>query len=637
MLNRFFYNFILTLLLGTAIGCSSGGGGGEDTDIAEIKEIEQTGEFSEDEFFSSEGIAETQEEQLVDDVPGLEDDLNISEESGEQPLGDDLALDVALEGTEDDLFDDAGFGEEITASEESSIGENVEVESEDLDSLLSEDLGGEDFGSGADDVLATNQNATGEAPLELDTEEDLFRDIDEPLATSEENTDDLFSSDDPVVDTTTPGDSMASGGSYSDTAQSEMSEDIDVVSPDEYGFNNDVLAEDKSASDLLAEDISVDDVDYGSYGEPSTPVATEKTYIPVKKMRTVPYTKNGVLVNAIYFVRQGDSLNSIGQKIYGSGSGVDFTIVNPHLKSGNLKVGQKVYYNSPQRPQDNSRLLTYYQDVQAPMLTYAARESENIRDLSENLLGHPRSWMEVWATNMEVESKWALEAPYQIRYWKGGGFNPTPAAQPTLAQNDSSFDNQANLDMAPEENPFDNQNAPAKTEPETSPFETDLAMDDTSFDDTSSPANAGTVNNDSGFNNDAVAQDDAFNNPVDNELDAFAPDLAAEEPVMDAVPENDPFAATDAQEDPAMAENAQNPRDVARNESGGFQAQSQGGLMDDPMKLGIIGGALLLLLLVGYMVVKRRKETDDIVEMQSFDFGGETMIDEEANKTQIDI
>lgn len=612
-----------------AISCSSGGGD-DDLNIAEIKEIEQTGEFSEDEFFSSDGLGDISEEKLVDDVPGLEDELNMSEESGEESFGDDLDLDVALEGTEDDLFDDAGFGDEIIGNEESNIGQNVDVDNEDLDSLLSEDLEGEDFGSGSDDLFSADEGAitNEEAPLELESEDDLFRDIDEPLATSDENTDDLFSSDDPTVDTT-PGDSMANGGAYSETAQS--------------AYNDDMLAEDKTSSDLLSEDISVDDVDYGSYDQTADQgteaVAMKKSYIPVKKMRTVPYTKNGVLVNAIYFVRDGDTLSSIGQKIYGSGSGVDFTIVNPHLKPGNLKVGQKVYYNSPQRPQDNSRLITYYQDVQAPAQTYSASRSENIRELSENLLGHPRSWMEIWATNMEIESKWALEAPYQIKYWKGGGFNPTPpAAQPIMAQNENetASQNQANLDMAPEEDTFANNNSnnrnnePSIEEPETSPFETDLAMNDSandnSFDETPDTSNR---------NND-------FDN-IDNELDAFAPDLAAEEPVGRDQPENDPFAAAQAQRqnDITITDNNNNPppnpRDVARNQNDGFPAQSSGGLLDDPMKLGIIGGALLLLLLVGYMVIKRRKETEDVVEMESFDFGGETMIDEEVNKTQIDI
>ena len=65
----------------------------------------------------------------------------------------------------------------------------------------------------------------------------------------------------------------------------------------------------------------------------------------------------------------------------------------------------KVYYNSPQRPSDSGRLLTYYEDLSVAPQQYVSKPGDNIRVVAQNLLGHERSWMEVWATNPDVDSK----------------------------------------------------------------------------------------------------------------------------------------------------------------------------------------------------------------------------------------
>lgn len=138
--------------------------------------------------------------------------------------------------------------------------------------------------------------------------------------------------------------------------------------------------------------------------------------IPVKKIKTYPFNRGGILANAVYIARQGDDLSSISQTIYGTDRTSDLLTVNPNLHRG-VDVGDKVYYNSPNRPQDSNSLLFYYEDIGANPQEHITSGNENIRDLAETLFGERESWKELWATNMDVESKWSLPDGLALRHW----------------------------------------------------------------------------------------------------------------------------------------------------------------------------------------------------------------------------
>lgn len=147
---------------------------------------------------------------------------------------------------------------------------------------------------------------------------------------------------------------------------------------------------------------------------------SEPSWVPVKKMAEAPFQKNGVLANALYIVREGDTLSSISQKIYGEDRTTELLNVNTTLGRG-VKVGDKVYYNSPQRPEDATNMNTYYGDVGLQPEVYVSKAGDNLRAVSKQLLGHPRSWMEVWATNAEIDSKGELPSGTRVQYWTGDG------------------------------------------------------------------------------------------------------------------------------------------------------------------------------------------------------------------------
>lgn len=167
--------------------------------------------------------------------------------------------------------------------------------------------------------------------------------------------------------------------------------------------------------------------------EPSVKVSDStseaKAWIPVRKMKKTPYKDSGALINRLYVARSGDTMNSVAQKIYGNeGKSKELMRWNPHFRGKSLNVGDKIYYASARNPADDGQIQLYYEEAGIQPQMYTASKNESIRKVSQKLLGHPRSWMEVWATN-DVESKWDLAAGTQLRYWPDGTNVPVVTAQ----------------------------------------------------------------------------------------------------------------------------------------------------------------------------------------------------------------
>ena len=155
--------------------------------------------------------------------------------------------------------------------------------------------------------------------------------------------------------------------------------------------------------------------------------AAVKKWIPLKKIKSSPYQKAGVWVNAVYIAREGETLQSVSNKIFNSDRVAHLQAINSHLKNRGVKVGDKIYYNSPVRPDDGQQLLFYFVDQGTLPTEYLVEAGKNIRQVSRELLGHPDSWKEIWATNPELKSKGKLDHSVTIRYFPPGA--GTAAAQ----------------------------------------------------------------------------------------------------------------------------------------------------------------------------------------------------------------
>lgn len=162
--------------------------------------------------------------------------------------------------------------------------------------------------------------------------------------------------------------------------------------------------------------------------------------IAIKKVEAVPFRRDGVLLNAVYVVRPKDTFKKISEKIFQeSNRAKDLASLNPGVKP---RVGDKVYYNSPMRPDDEANLRTYYEDSGVPSETYVAQEGDDLRKVSKKLLGFSDAWKEVFATN-EVESTRKISPGTELKYWKAAG---QEAAPPMAASEPPPLDQK--LDMA---------------------------------------------------------------------------------------------------------------------------------------------------------------------------------------------
>lgn len=180
-----------------------------------------------------------------------------------------------------------------------------------------------------------------------------------------------------------------------------------------------------SASSALADNSSPLGIDPG-YEKPSKK-SSSSSYVdapstpPVqaslKKVEDAPFDRGGQLLNAVYIARPGDTYKKIAMNIYGdSARQKDLKSANPSISKP--KAGDKIYFNSPQRPTDRTAMRTFYEDMGMTPEVYVAKDGDNLRTVADQLLGYKGAWKEVWVTNRDVESKSTLMAGTELRYWK---------------------------------------------------------------------------------------------------------------------------------------------------------------------------------------------------------------------------
>lgn len=213
-----------------------------------------------------------------------------------------------------------------------------------------------------------------------------------------------------------------------DFAVGEIGEDSVMV--DEGDIPEETLSSNEE-QDLFANESVVEDTQsYDSYEPVEFVGGGASNLVSVKKMKPAAYSRAGANINRLYVVRDGDNMSNVAQKIYGSDRSSDLLAWNGHFAGKSLKVGDKIYYSSPAAPND-PEMKTYYEDNNLAPQFYTSKSGENIRSIAQSLLGNERSWMELYATNPDVTSKWALPTGTQLRYWDG-----TSAGQP-MAQADA--------------------------------------------------------------------------------------------------------------------------------------------------------------------------------------------------------
>lgn len=283
--------------------------------------------------------------------------------------GDELAVDVAA----------ADSAEVETVEGE----ENLDIMADDSTASLSEE--------------ALPEDALGEAPPDPTVDalsEDPMMAENSGAPPAAESSDDFAANDLPPVDL--PADTLAESSLPDESV-------VENVPP--------VVEQSEPTSDTMAEASTSHD----TYEEPKKET---KPVVSYRKVEATPWRESGKLLNTAYVAREGDSWASVSTMIYGSEKVAELKKLNPQFKSRQLKVGDKLYYNSPHRPDDDTKVLTYYEDNGMAPEVYITKSGDKLRQVAKELFGSEQAWKELYATN-EFESKGGLDEGTQIKYWRG--------------------------------------------------------------------------------------------------------------------------------------------------------------------------------------------------------------------------
>ena len=154
-----------------------------------------------------------------------------------------------------------------------------------------------------------------------------------------------------------------------------------------------------------------------TYSEPAKPVTAAASTSLQKIAETIPYAHGEGFVNTVYIARPKERLADISQTVFGMDKSKELKQINPYLKSRGARPGDKIYYVSPNRPTDSSKMVSYYEDNGMTASTYVAKKGDRLTKVSKDLLGYSNAWKEVWTTN-SIQSKTKLAEGDVIQYWK---------------------------------------------------------------------------------------------------------------------------------------------------------------------------------------------------------------------------
>jgi|GEM_PF-2738836 len=377
-----------------------------------------------DELDGGDGIAEEDSEEEEDTLEGEDGDID-----GDLSL-DEIEDDI-VEGVEDDFSDE---------DEDPEVADALDGEDEDIDDFdEDEDDDDEDFADFDEDDDDEDMDDFDEddddedfADFDEDDDED-FADFDEDddedddFDDFDEDEDDEFAEDEMDDEESSPDGESAEAGeegeqNYPETAEAQpqfRGEGQPVpVAPIEDG-------EESVIAGAQLDDVSVEEpLPQDDLGNPDPLITStevdvpSRDWIPVKKIKTEPFSRNGRLLNAVYIARPGDSLETISQKIFGIDKSSELLADNSYLQNG-IDPGDKVYYTSTSRPADKSIIKVFYEDVGLQAKTYLTETNDDMRRLGSKLLGFQEGWKEIWAINPNVISKSGLTPGIELRYWKG--------------------------------------------------------------------------------------------------------------------------------------------------------------------------------------------------------------------------
>jgi hypothetical protein len=326
-----------------------------------------------------------------DEADGFEDELNSELEDVEDA---ESTTDVAEEASADE--------EEQDNTEQAAEG-SADEDAEDLESMDADD---EDFLAEDSESPATDTDQLEEKDLKGELEKENIATATEPPGVTPVETPPPT-----AVDPLAQPDGMATAGAnpadvpntaaVQDSQSQFASDGFEVINPP-------VPQEDLGVSDPLVAEVD----------PPLPSVKAAQEIVPLSKINKDPFFRNERLMNSVYLVRPNEDLAIISQKIYNEDKTSQLFADNPHLSKG-IETGDKVYYMSPNRPEDKRTILTYFEDNKMAPQYYVTRKGDDIKKIGREVLGAEDGWKEIWATNDTLQTQAQLPSGLKIRYWSG--------------------------------------------------------------------------------------------------------------------------------------------------------------------------------------------------------------------------
>jgi hypothetical protein len=190
-----------------------------------------------------------------------------------------------------------------------------------------------------------------------------------------------------------------------------------------------------------------------TFQETQAQPAQKRTFSGHSRVPKIPQnavTRKGDKLNRFYFVRQGDTPQSLSQLFYGSEDHAS------HLKKwngGSWTAGRIVYYSSPIEATD-SQMHSFYQERNVTPEEYTVERGDWLSKVAQKKLGSHGSWKEIAVIN-DMSKPDALEVGQKLAMYPKdlSGFGGAPQ----VAQNEPP--------VQPEEQPTQAKVEPVQQEP----------------------------------------------------------------------------------------------------------------------------------------------------------------------------
>jgi nucleoid-associated protein YgaU len=305
------------------------------------------------------------------------------------------------------------YEETVSDSEMSDSGEGDLAESSDSDDTGFDEAKEEtaDAESSSDQTLASTDSEKSDGAASDSDFESLADDDFENLSFDESGS------------TKTAGTETATG---TDSALGTGSESL---SDDSSLFGETTTADAGSTNAVGSADASSSDFGLGSAPGFTDPVSQSKPKMfrasVMPKIPSEAVSKQGANLNRFYFIRKGDTPNSVATLIYGQESRAE------DLTSWNSTAwvpGNLIYYVSPKDAGDG-QMRSLYEERNLNPTTVSVQRGESISQIALKRLGHVNSWKELAVVN-QLDRPDNLSKGQKLKFYEDLGDAPAVASAP---------------------------------------------------------------------------------------------------------------------------------------------------------------------------------------------------------------